>query len=135
MFLIVILREWCEVFLSYTYTGITLVSCVTSACIVCRLSTLLAKPESQKLSQVSRPIPHLCCWHTERELSSPQRSTSLSPPSWRALSSYARIPTMNPKPSPLPPCKNKKKPALTGIFLCTWRINSPWVVTVCVFSY
>lgn len=94
-------------FSSYCCNRIVLVSPVTAVFIVRRPSTLLARPESQKLSQVSRPIPHLCCWHTERGLSWLQRSTSQSPPSWRALSSYARIPTMNPKP--LPPHKQTNK--------------------------
>lgn len=112
MFLVVVLCYWYAKYavnlISYCSNLITLVWRVTSVCIVRRPSTLLAKPESQKQSQVSRPIPHLCCWHMERGLSWLQRSTSQSPPSWRALSSYARIPTMNPKPPPLPPCKQKK---------------------------
>ncbi len=64
---------------------------------VYRLWMSWARRVSQRPSQVSRPTPRRCCWLMERGLSWPQRSTSLSPPSWRALLSSARIPTMKPR--------------------------------------
>lgn len=91
-----------------------------------------ARRESQRPSQVSRPTPRRCCWLTERGLSWPQRSTSLSPPSWRALLSSARIPTMKPRLPP-PPSPNKKNP-FSLAFRSVCKGSPPWLLAVVIFS-
>ena len=62
----------------------------------------------------------------ERGLSWPQRSTSLSPPSWRALLSSARTPTTKPRLQPKSP--------LLSVSPCVCKGRAPWLLEIVILN-